>query len=180
MKIKLYVDDLRDCPEGFVVARSFQEALYFFSHYEIELLSLDHDLGEDEKGNILPSGYDLVKHIGEYGLKADTIYIHTDNPVGRENMHSSLLSFKRHSLIDPDTDVYRYNVVPNVYSYYTPENKKMFDLIMEALKENDAEPLLIRKYERHVIEVLNMPHGGSLSPEEFAEAILYKEKTESS
>ncbi|EGQ26369.1 hypothetical protein HMPREF9372_1649 [Sporosarcina newyorkensis 2681] len=38
----------------------------------------------------MPTGYDLVKYIFEKGLRANKIYLHTDNPVDRENMYHTL------------------------------------------------------------------------------------------
>ena len=48
--INVYLDDLRDCPIGFVVARTFQEAIHLLENHEVDILSLDHDLGEDLQG----------------------------------------------------------------------------------------------------------------------------------
>lgn len=82
-EINLYVDDLWDCPEGFVIARNIEEAKEYFKNNKIKILSLDHDLGIDEQGNLLATGYDLVKYICENGLSAEKIFLHTDNSVGR-------------------------------------------------------------------------------------------------
>lgn len=68
MMINIYVDDLRDCPIGFVMARTFQEAIHLLETHEVDILSLAHDLGEDLQSNPLPTGYDLVKYICEKGL----------------------------------------------------------------------------------------------------------------
>jgi hypothetical protein len=65
--INLYVDDLRDCPSGFTIARDVNDAIHYLENYKIHLLSLDHDLGEDLDGNLLPTGYDLVKYIVKKG-----------------------------------------------------------------------------------------------------------------
>lgn len=59
--INLYVDDLRDCPDGYIVASNYEEACRLLCTNKVNILSLDHDLGEDEQGNLLPTGYDLVK-----------------------------------------------------------------------------------------------------------------------
>lgn len=115
-KINLYVDDLRDCPEGFVLARTIQEALCYLRDSEVDILSLDHDLGEDEKKNLLPTGYDLVKIMCEEGLRANKIYLHTDNPVGRENMYETLKGARRRGFIDGDIEIYRYSITPNKYT----------------------------------------------------------------
>ncbi|MCY6958303.1 cyclic-phosphate processing receiver domain-containing protein [Clostridium brassicae] len=116
MKINLYVDDLRDCPEGFKIVRTIEEAIYYLKNFDIEILSLDHDLGEDDEGNLLPTGYDLVKYICENGLKISKIYIHTDNIVGRCNMYETLIGARRRGFIDSDIQIYNYAFVKNKYS----------------------------------------------------------------
>lgn len=114
--LNLYVDDLRDCPEGFCIARTVEEAVKYMENYNIDILSLDHDLGADSKGNLLKTGYDLVKIICEKKLRANKIFIHTDNPVGRENMYHTLIGAIKHDILDSDIEVYKYPIVPNKYS----------------------------------------------------------------
>lgn len=82
----------------------------------IHILSLDHDLGEDEHGNLLKTGYDLVKYICEHGVRIDKIYLHTDNPVGRTNMYETLLAAQRRGFIDSNTEIYHYSITKNKYS----------------------------------------------------------------
>lgn len=114
--INLYVDDLRDCPNGFIIARTIEQAKYYFENFQIGILSLDHDLGTDKEGNLLPTGYDFVKYICTEGLKADKIYIHTDNPVGRENMFHTLLAAQRREFINSNIEIYNYPITENKYS----------------------------------------------------------------
>ena len=59
-EINLYVDDIRRCPDGFVVARNYDEAIELLNNNTINILSLDHDLGIDERG-VEKNGYDIVK-----------------------------------------------------------------------------------------------------------------------
>lgn len=115
-KINLYVDDLRDCPPGFTIARTVEEAKHYIINYHIQILSLDHDLGEDENGNLLQTGYDLVKYFCANGLRADKIYIHTDNGVGRENMFHTLKAAQRRGFIDDDIQIYHYSITRNKYT----------------------------------------------------------------
>lgn len=115
-KINLYVDDLRDCPEGFVIARTVEQAKYYLENFQVEILSLDHDLGEDDNGNLRLSGYDLVKYICENGIRADKIYLHTDNPVGRDNMYQTLIGARRRGFIDADIEIYNHPFTKNRYS----------------------------------------------------------------
>ncbi|GAB6989434.1 cyclic-phosphate processing receiver domain-containing protein [Paenibacillus pini] len=114
--INLYVDDLRDCPDGFVVARTYKEAIKILKNKEVNILTLDHDLGEDEEGKELPNGYDLVKYFCEHGLKVNKIYIHTDNPVGRKNMYETLLAAQRRGFINENIEIYYYPITKNIYS----------------------------------------------------------------
>lgn len=114
--INLYLDDLRDCPNGFVLARTVDEAIQYFKIFNINILSLDHDLGVDNEGNLLKSGYDLVKIICKEGLRANKIYLHTDNPVGRDNMYYTLIGAIKHNILDSDIEVYNYPATPNKYS----------------------------------------------------------------
>lgn len=114
--INVYLDDLRDCPEGFVLARNFDEAVKLLNDYEVNILSLDHDLGEDKNGRLRLTGYDLVKHMCEFGLRANKIYLHTDNSVGRENMFHTLKGAQRRGFIDSDIEIYHYSITVNKYS----------------------------------------------------------------
>ncbi|MBX0320132.1 hypothetical protein K2Q31_15935 [Alkalihalobacillus clausii] len=116
MAMNLYVDDLRDCPEGYTVARNYEDAIKLLESHEIHILSLDHDLGEDENYNLLPTGYDIVKYICEHGLRANKIYMHTDNSVGRENMYKTLLGAQRRGFIDDDIEIYHYSITINKYT----------------------------------------------------------------
>ena len=114
--INLYVDDLRDCPKGYTIARNVEEAIYYIENYKVHILSLDHDLGVNKEGILLPTGYDLVKYICEKNLKVDKIYIHTDNGVGRENMFQTLKAAQRRGFIDKDIEIYHYSITTNKYS----------------------------------------------------------------
>lgn len=99
-KINLYLDDIRSCPEGYKLARTIEEAKYYLENYDIGVLSLDHDLGLDEKGELRETGYDLVKYFCQEGMRADVIKFHTANPVGRENMVQTLLNAQYRGFID--------------------------------------------------------------------------------
>lgn len=114
--INLYVDDLRDCPAGFVLARTMEEAIRYLENYNVHILTLDHDLGEDNKGDLLPTGYDLVKYMCENNLRANKIYLHTDNVVGRQNMYQTLLAAQRRGFIANDIQIFHYPITKNKYS----------------------------------------------------------------
>lgn len=116
-KVNIYLDDLRDCPDGFLLAKNIREAINIFNDYNVHILSLDHDLGIDlVTKELLPTGYDLVKYICENRLRADKIYIHTDNPVGRDNMFHTLIAAQRRGFIDSDIQILNYPLIPNKYT----------------------------------------------------------------
>ena len=76
--MKIWLDDLRVAPEGYETAKSGEE---------IEVLDLDHDLGD-----YAYDGGDAIKLL-DYLAERETFYpieIHTANPVGRENMYRML------------------------------------------------------------------------------------------
>lgn len=92
--MKLYIDDLRDIPAGYVGCRTYAEAIGKFIDLEgqIECISFDHDLGEEK------TGYDvclwLVEHIVVEGYPLPKeINLHTANPVGRDNMYQLLMNY---------------------------------------------------------------------------------------
>ncbi len=58
----------------------------------------------------MPTGYDLVKYICAEGLRADKIYLHTDNSVGRDNMYRTLLGAQRRGFIDDNIEILDYEI----------------------------------------------------------------------
>jgi len=60
--MKIYLDDMRECPEGFILAKTALEAIELLKNNQVEEISLDHDLGDDKN---LGTGYDVVKWIEE-------------------------------------------------------------------------------------------------------------------
>ncbi len=95
--INLFLDDCRDAPSNFVIARNVNDALYILANCKVNILSLDHDLGDNQ-----PTGYDLVKVIVESWTQSGDkiysypkeIYLHTANGVGRDNMFKLLERYK--------------------------------------------------------------------------------------
>ena len=94
--MKLWVDDVRPAPNGYVWYKSVNEAqkaifnyeiMYAVSgckeFYKIELIDIDHDAGDyaSEGGDYIK----LLDWLEETGRNYP-IRIHSMNPVGRENM----------------------------------------------------------------------------------------------
>ena len=86
--IKIWVDDIRPVPVGYEGTKSVDETIQLIEEIEakggiIELLDLDHDLGDYAQ-----FGGDAIK-ILDYLAENEKYYpikIHTANPVGRANM----------------------------------------------------------------------------------------------
>ncbi|GAA0075980.1 hypothetical protein UT300005_03580 [Clostridium sp. CTA-5] len=110
--VNLYVDDLRKCPDGFSIARSYDEAIEILNTSKINILSLDHDLGIDENG-VEKNGYDVVKYMCENGISPRKVYIHTDNVVGRDNMYHTLIGARERGFIENSVDIYIYGYTEN-------------------------------------------------------------------
>jgi len=108
-EINIFLDDIRKCPDGFIAARTVEEAIKLFK-YNVNIISLDHDLGQDENGNLRKTGYDFVKYFCENGLEAKKIYIHTSNPRGREDMYQTLLAAQRRGFIEENIKIYNYPI----------------------------------------------------------------------
>lgn len=86
--MKIYVDDLRTAPPGYVIARSTVAALELIhaareSGEVIEILDLDHDAGDYAcMGGDYIRILDRLEHIGcDFPIR-----LHTMNAVGRQNM----------------------------------------------------------------------------------------------
>jgi hypothetical protein len=95
--MRLFLDDFRKEPDGWVRVYWPHEAIELLKTGDVEEISLDHDLGNDEIG----TGYDVVKWIEEqvviHGFKPPIIYVHSANPVGRHRMQQGIDSIRRHS-----------------------------------------------------------------------------------
>lgn len=78
--MKLFLDDLRNAPNGYTLVRTYEECISLLSANEIEILSLDHDLGTHK------TGYDICLWLVENEIYPKQILIHSANPVGQKNM----------------------------------------------------------------------------------------------
>jgi hypothetical protein len=94
--INVYLDDVRAMPKGFDVnPKTAQECIKLLKKGNVKLLSLDHDLGEEKNG----TGYDVAVWIEEQAFKKKIKRIewriHSDNPVGIQNMKRAMQSADR-------------------------------------------------------------------------------------
>ncbi len=85
-KMKVYLDDERDTPQGWHRIYWPAEAITLLKTGRVEVISLDHDLGNDDRG----TGYDVVLWIEEAvftkGFKPPEIIVHSANTSARMKM----------------------------------------------------------------------------------------------
>lgn len=78
---KLFVDDLRECPNGYVCARNFTEVVNAYQNFsEFDVVDLDYDLGERD------TGLDILKWMCKSLKNPNRINIHSSHIEGRRLM----------------------------------------------------------------------------------------------
>lgn len=93
--MKIWVDDIREVPDGYIGCKSVNETIKLMEKLEAEgivihLIDLDHDLGD-----YAVDGGDAIR-ILDYLVENEKYYpiqIHTSNPVGRANMERVIKRF---------------------------------------------------------------------------------------
>ncbi len=83
--IHVYLDDFRACPKGFVLAKNVMECKLLIDHEQIDILSLDFDLGWNQ-----PTGYEVVAHLLLTRKFPKRIYLHTSSIYGKQQMYDAL------------------------------------------------------------------------------------------
>ena len=93
--MRVYLDDERDTPDGWVRVYWPDQAIELLKTGEVEIISLDHDLGDDKRG----TGYDVIRWIEEAvavrGFFPPQILVHTANPPARERMERGVAAIIR-------------------------------------------------------------------------------------
>ena len=98
--MKLWLDDVREAPEGWVHVKTPEEAIEFLRSGEVEEISLDHDLGlattESERtGNDVLVWLEQAVATGAWSHAVPLINVHSANPVGGRRMEMTIASIKR-------------------------------------------------------------------------------------
>ena len=99
--MKVWHDDIRPAPEGWVWARTNEQARELLENNDVTTISLDHDLGLDHvseqmieddpellflAGNAEDTGLNLVNWMIETNNVPETVIIHSWNPAGAAMM----------------------------------------------------------------------------------------------
>jgi hypothetical protein len=94
--IRVWLDDVRPAPEGWVRAYTACEAIALLEGGDVVEVSLDHDLGDEATCG---TGYDVATWIEEqvalHGFEPPKLAIHSANVVGRERMQRAIESIER-------------------------------------------------------------------------------------
>jgi hypothetical protein len=94
--IRVWLDDVRDAPEGWTRAYTAQEAIALLEAGGVVEISLDHDLGDE---TTCGTGYQVATWIEEAvatrGFVPPTIKVHSANVVGRARMEQAIASIAR-------------------------------------------------------------------------------------
>jgi hypothetical protein len=98
--VKVWLDDMREAPPGWVRARTPEEVIELLRLGRVTELSLDHDLGLDSEESER-TGYSVLLWLevqvnaGSWGFVLPEISIHSANPVGRERMAKAIEAIHR-------------------------------------------------------------------------------------
>lgn len=92
--MKVYLDDERNTPDGWIRVYWPEEAIELLKSGEVTELSLDHDLGDDDHG----TGYDVVLWIEEavftQGFFPPKIKVHSANTSARKKMELGIINIE--------------------------------------------------------------------------------------
>ena len=72
---------------------------------EVELLSLDHDLGQD-----VMDGYTLTRELVSLENNIKNVQFHTDNIIGLKNMYYYLTNAKKHGMLPNMENIHGHKV----------------------------------------------------------------------
>ena len=95
--MRVFLDDERATPDGWVRVYWPDEAIALLEGSQVTEISLDHDLGDDERG----TGYDVILWIEEAvvlrGFVPPKVLVHSANASAREKMLAGIQSIERHA-----------------------------------------------------------------------------------
>jgi hypothetical protein len=92
--MKVFLDDERQTPPGWVRTYWPDETIALLKTGQVQELSLDHDLGDDERG----TGYDVVLWIEEavalHGFRPPRMTVHSANASAVMKMRAGIRSIE--------------------------------------------------------------------------------------
>ncbi len=99
MATKVFLDDLKEAPRDYIALKNYTEFVTFIEGNQLPtFISFDHDLGEGK------SGYDCAKFLVEYCMDHKVglpeFAVHSQNPVGKENIQRLLENYRKNELLN--------------------------------------------------------------------------------
>jgi hypothetical protein len=93
--MKVFLDDVRPCPEGWVLTMWPEDVIKHLETGKVTHLSLDHDLGDDNHG----TGYDVLLWLEEKvflnGFRPPNhIFVHSSNSSAAQKMNLAIKRIK--------------------------------------------------------------------------------------
>ncbi len=90
--MKIYLDDVRDIPEGFVGCRTAEKAIELVKQGSVTFIDFDHDLGTTL------TGYDVALYIEKQvhfsNITMPKWAVHSANPVGAKRIEQAMQAAK--------------------------------------------------------------------------------------
>lgn len=101
--MKIFMDDVRPVEYGYIVSRDVEETLQLVRENDVEVLSLDYNMGMRKK-----NGLDFVKQFCKEGLFVPKITIHSNDIIGARKMMEYLEGAKEEGFISSEIRVEYY------------------------------------------------------------------------
>ena len=93
--MKLWIDDVRPAPEGYISHKAINPALRFIreNYWLIDTISLDHDAGDFRRGGqddyiVILDELERLSYLGKIDCRHIKFRLHSANPVGVQKMRS--------------------------------------------------------------------------------------------
>ena len=88
--MRLYLDDQRPAPQGWILARTAEEAIAWLRKGDVDEVSLDFDLGD----RVFGTGMDVLEWIeravSERRMALPRMTAHSGSPIGRRRLESMI------------------------------------------------------------------------------------------
>jgi len=96
--VKLYIDDTKPIPPGWVGVRSIGDAAFFMRNQTFSAISFDNDMGEEKEGADLANWLEQKLASGEFSkerFKNCVFTVHSSNPAACVRIEQALASIKK-------------------------------------------------------------------------------------
>lgn len=94
--MNVYMDDQRSCPYGYVLATTVECALQMVRDYDVNMLSLDFNMGGEKKW------IRFCRSFCKEGLYVNEIHLHTNDVIGMHKMKQRINKGKEEGEINPN------------------------------------------------------------------------------